>query len=274
MLDAHFFRSQCGEDRILAAELAGRRSGCFVEVGSYNGESCSNTYFLEKSLGWTGVLIEADPTLFEQGRAIRPGSISVNCAAVAPNSPAIVTFDVVEGCRWISSLSVSDAMLRRIEDVPTNIKRVTVQAKTLDSILDEAGMNGPIDFLSIDVEGHEWPVLQGFSIDRWKPKIVVLERNSHFPERAIMRYMRSHAYGWRRTTGCNDWFYADERRRPLYAIRVAMLYYAPMYLTIWKPTLLAPTKRLGKRALRKLGWLDVARSLLKGNHFRLAKRQR
>ena len=35
------------------------RGGFFIEVGANDGYSMSNTYYLEKILGWQGVLIEA-----------------------------------------------------------------------------------------------------------------------------------------------------------------------------------------------------------------------
>ncbi|HET6250834.1 MAG TPA: FkbM family methyltransferase [Tepidisphaeraceae bacterium] len=265
------FKAQYGEDRILAREFAQRTGGYFVEVGSYNGESYSNTYYLEKSLGWTGVLIEADPKLHEQGAKIRPKSVNVNCAAVAPGSSETVTFEIVEGCKWVSSVSVSDNMLKRIEDIPINIRKVTVPARTLDTILQEAGAPQGIDFLSIDVEGHEWPVLQGFDAARWKPKVIILERNDHFPDRRIMQYMQSHGYGWRRTTGCNDWFYAGEAASAMYGARLFGLFLLPKYLTFWQPVLNGPVKRAIKQALRKTGLLEGVRAMVKGDSKKPAK---
>jgi len=259
--DPGLFRSQHAEDRILDREIGGRRGGYFVEVGSYNGESYSNTYYFEKALGWTGVLIEADPHLAEQGRAIRPGSATVNCAIVAPGSPATVTFEVVEGCRWVSSICVSGSMLKRIEDIPVQVRKVQVQAKTLDAVLEEAGAPGCIDFVSIDVEGHEWGVLQGFTASRWQPRVIILERNDHLPDQNIMRWMKANGYGWRRTTGCNDWFYAASGTGAGYRANLVFRYYLPKYLTIWKPLVSGPGKRFVKKCLRKAGALDLARRI-------------
>ncbi len=41
---------------------------------------------------------------------------------------------------------------------------IVVPTRTLDSILDEAAAPEPIGLLSIDVEGHEAEVLQGFDL--------------------------------------------------------------------------------------------------------------
>jgi FkbM family methyltransferase len=254
------FRAQHGEDRILSREFAGRRDGYFVEVGAYNGESYSNTFYFEKSLGWTGVLVEADPALADKCVAVRPGGRTINCAAVAPGSPSEVTFEVVDGCQWVSSLSVSKSMLKRIEDIPVTIRRVTVPARTLDAILEECGAPKGIDFISIDVEGHEYAVLQGFTPERWAPGVIILERNHHLPDARIMRYMNANGFHWRRTTGPNDWFYSNAASAPArYRGRLFLRYYLPKYLTLWKPVMNGPLKRGIKAALRKVGLLDVLR---------------
>ncbi|KAK7053108.1 hypothetical protein SK128_025236 [Halocaridina rubra] len=40
-------------------------SGVFLEAGALDGEFISNTLFLERDLGWSGLLIEADPFLYK-----------------------------------------------------------------------------------------------------------------------------------------------------------------------------------------------------------------
>lgn len=38
--------------------------GFFLEAGALDGEFISNTLYLERELGWTGLLVEADNTLY------------------------------------------------------------------------------------------------------------------------------------------------------------------------------------------------------------------
>ena len=52
---------------------------------------------------------------------------------------------------------------------------IEVPIRTLDSILDEANAPARLDFLSIDVEGHEIDVLRGFDFARWNPRLILLE---------------------------------------------------------------------------------------------------
>ena len=40
--------------------------GFFLEVGAHDGEHLSNTLWLEKQKGWSGLLVEADPETYAQ----------------------------------------------------------------------------------------------------------------------------------------------------------------------------------------------------------------
>ena len=41
-------------------------NGFFVDCGSYDGELLSNTLYMERSLNWSGLLIEADKKIFRK----------------------------------------------------------------------------------------------------------------------------------------------------------------------------------------------------------------
>ncbi|XP_037793352.1 uncharacterized protein LOC119588781 [Penaeus monodon] len=43
----------------------GKRGGFFLEAGALDGYYQSNTFFLERDLGWTGLLVEPNPVFFE-----------------------------------------------------------------------------------------------------------------------------------------------------------------------------------------------------------------
>jgi hypothetical protein len=52
-----------------------------------------------------------------------------------------------------------------------------VNTRTLTSILDEVMPSGPkkIDLLSVDAEGHDYEVLLGLDLSKYKPEIIVVE---------------------------------------------------------------------------------------------------
>ena len=61
-------------------ETGFKRGGFFVEIGAYNGVDLSNTYLLEKSFGWTGILAEPNPQHHDHIRAKRIARLSGKCA--------------------------------------------------------------------------------------------------------------------------------------------------------------------------------------------------
>jgi len=80
-----------------------------------------------------------------------------------------------------------------------------VPIRTLDALLDDAGFPR-LDFVTIDVEGHELDVLRGFSLERHRPRIVILEDNPQTGSAEVERHMASRGYVNFRRTGVNDWY--------------------------------------------------------------------
>lgn len=201
------FKAQNGEDRILIQDFAHKNSGFCVEVGAYDGIDMSNTYLFEK-LGWKCLLVEADPEMAQICQRNRPAATVVSCAVVPPGSPSQVCFRVSEDVKGMSSLGLDASSRRRITGYTGRlaIREITTTARTLDAILEESKCT-VIDFMSIDVEGHELGVLEGFDITRWKPQVVLVERSSVFPVWNILRYFDRGGYAFSRRTGHNDWYY-------------------------------------------------------------------
>lgn len=200
-------KAQNGEDKVLLLDFCDKKSGFCVEVGAYNGIDMSNTFFFEK-LGWKCLLVEADPEMAKLCQRNRPEAIVVNCAAVSPGSPSQVRFQIAEDVKAMSSIALDDNSRRRITGYSGKlaIHEITIPARTLDSILEESKFIA-IDFISIDVEGHELDVLKGFDIMRWKPRVVLVERCRIYPVWDILRYFDKGGYALIRRTGDNDWYY-------------------------------------------------------------------
>jgi len=57
--------SQSRQDIEVVKLLKNMTGGFFLEAGGFDGEMHSNTLFLEKNLGWNGLLIEANPHFCE-----------------------------------------------------------------------------------------------------------------------------------------------------------------------------------------------------------------
>ncbi|HEV7938784.1 MAG TPA: FkbM family methyltransferase [Solirubrobacteraceae bacterium] len=193
--------AQFEEDRILAGIFGERGEGCCVEVGANDGRTGSASYLFEQR-GWQCLLVEPIPTLVEEIRRHRSCKV-VNCAASASEGEA--KFFIAENVEAVSGLDLSPERADWIQRAGGTIKEITVRTATLDSLLEEAGF-GALDFVTIDVEGHELSVLEGFDLEKHSPRIVILEDNSLDGAIPVIRHMRAHGYVHFKRTGVNEWY--------------------------------------------------------------------
>jgi FkbM family methyltransferase len=216
--------AQFEEDRLLREIFGDRAEGCCVEIGAYDGRTGSATYLFEQR-GWRCLLVEPIPERAEEIRRRRAGTV-VNCAVSDREGTA--RFFVAEHVEQMSTLDLTPDHLAWIEQVGGAIKEIEVRTATLDSLLAEAALPS-IQFITIDVEGHELAVLEGFTLETHRPRIVIIENNSEsLDPRApsgdprVERHMSEHGYVHFRRTGVNAWYAhesdaelvrADELRR-------------------------------------------------------------
>lgn len=199
------FYSQFGEDRLLAELFAGIDDGLCVEVGANDGVNDSNTYYFEK-LGWDCILIEPNPELCTQIRRHRSGRL-FECAVSSVCGFAVL--NIAEGpgrAHGVSALGEPSTASRKIASFGFESRPMQVATRTLDDLLQEADIDKPLRFVSIDVEGHELDVLQAFSLDKWRPTIVIVEDNSNFEDGAVRAHLRRFGYVPFMRTGVNDWY--------------------------------------------------------------------
>ena len=166
------------------------KKGFFIEAGAYDGVSQSNTYFLEKTKRWEGILIEPILKDFEE-ILLNRNSKAVNCALVDEtyNDSHIVM-------NYAGLMTVADNAMERTrleEHVRNGIQlhgfeksyKIKVRARTLSSIIDQ--FDSPkVDFLSLDVEGAENMVLNGIDFSRHRPSFILVEERDHAKTKALM----------------------------------------------------------------------------------------
>ena len=185
--------SQHDEELIIRDFFDDRRGGFFVDVGCYDYQDLSTTFYLEKHLGWSGIGIDANQALREDYVSHRPHTQFENYV-VTDQSGGTHTFYLNVGGEGISSVSrrwIVDFIDTFFPHAQPKIREVEVPAITLNDLLEQKGVT-EIDFLSMDIEGHEPAALAGFDIERFAPELVCIEAPQN-PD-PILNYFEQHGY--------------------------------------------------------------------------------
>jgi len=182
------------ESELKLAFLGESSPGYFVEVGANQPRELSQTFDLEQR-GWTGLLVEPQPGLADELRRQRSAKVFAAACSSRRNSGTSMTLHLAgPHSSFDQNLNLETVRPHGAIDVPV---------RTLDDILIEAGAP-QIDFISIDVEGHELDVLDGFSLARWAPRLILIE--DLLLHLKLHRYLVRNGYGWLRRTGINNWY--------------------------------------------------------------------
>lgn len=201
--------SQEGEDLILLRLFEGKRNGFYIDVGAHHPKRFSNTNLFYK-LGWRGINIEPNPESFNLFLKMRPRDINIQLGVSERtgllkyyffNDPALNTFDA----------SVVESREKLDGVIP--IKTQEIPVDRLDTILLKnfpAGL--AIDFMTIDVEGFDYAVLQSNDWRRFRPKIILVEALRMPIEKSldgeIHQFMKSKGYELCAKT-YNTYFYSS-----------------------------------------------------------------
>ncbi len=162
-------RSQFGQDALVGDVLFKGKPGIFVDVGARDGVTISNSVYLERKFGWTGIAIEPHPDLF--AKLVRRRRC--DCRNVAASASAADGLDFV---KFLEEPFGNSGLLSTFRE-PERLKAIKheiirVPCKPLSEIIGDLKL---IHYLDIDVEGHELAVLRGIDFSRVEIRIVGVE---------------------------------------------------------------------------------------------------
>jgi len=177
------YRGQHKQDEFIVNFFNEKTGGVFVDIGAHNGITYSNSYVLEKEFNWKGICIEPMQHQYDELIKIRD-SKNYNCAIF--DKEGTTDFLLVKHTTYPDMLSgiKSELTEQQLAGIDREVKRlnleepelIKIQTRNLNNILEENKFY-EIDFLSIDVEGAEYKILDSIDYNKFNIKVIILENN-------------------------------------------------------------------------------------------------
>jgi len=186
------YYSQFNEELLIRDFFNDQRGGIFVDVGCNDYKKLSTTFYLEEKLGWKGIAVDALAEFADGYLLHRPNTKFYNFI-ITDHSGTIEPFYRLVNDPGRSSLN-KETMLNGAKKhaIGQKYETIYIPTITLNELLENDNIS-EIDFLSMDIEGGELLALAGFNIEKFKPKLVCIERGESSPAK-MLDYFTKHHY--------------------------------------------------------------------------------
>lgn len=176
--------SQKGEDNIIWDYCVNNGiKGSFLDIGANDGNTLSNTYRFALD-GWEGVLVDASPMAFKRLQETYKDNPRLHLFnyAVTDKDGECDFFE--SGCIKIHKDGIRNVGLvssmheRTIPKWKGNVafQKITVPCKSFYSLLAESPIK-QFEYISIDIEGEELPVLKQMNLETLGCRVLCIEHN-------------------------------------------------------------------------------------------------
>ena len=190
LVNIHLSSSQRFQD-LFVGWMLNKRNGIFIEFGACDGINISNTYYLEKYMDWTGILLEPAKSWHNEIKINRPNCI-IDFRCVSNKSDDQVDF--YENKEPALSSLNNNFFSKNSYKVKT-ISLNDVVVEYVEKLLKKSYEVNSIDFISIDTEGSEYEILKNFDLNKYAPKIIIVEHNfDSIKSKQLKELMESHNY--------------------------------------------------------------------------------
>ena len=208
-------KSQLYQDVFASFVIGNQFDKTFLEFGATDGLELSNSFMLENTLNWSGVLSEPSPQWHKVLKENRKYT------------------KIIKKCIWSESGKILDffmsdrgnfSTLNEFIDsdkysMPTNTearkkagKLITVETISLNDVVREHFDNTSPSYISIDTEGSEFKILESFNFENYRPKVFTIEHNFTELQSKIDELMVSKNYEriFRKLTSFDAWYVSKE----------------------------------------------------------------
>ena len=169
--------SQLGEEKIILDLFDNNFKGKFVDLGCFHPTRHNNTFELYKK-GWRGINVDLNPFTIELFNFFRPKDININTAISNKNEEVELYY--INEFNTQNTLDKNHLeFLKSHHNVSQKqIIKKKIYTEKLENILKKYNFK-QIDFLNIDIEGHELKILENFDFEITYVKTICVEMIDH-----------------------------------------------------------------------------------------------
>ena len=210
----HFINShknaQFGEEKLILKNFKKEFKGTFLDVGCFHPTRNNNTYKLYKK-GWRGINIDLNPLSIDLFNLARPKDINICTAISNKNSTTDLFFIGDLDTKNTIEKNQKKFLKKHFSITKFDNKKKLVKTKKLNDILKKYKFFN-IDFMNIDIEGHELKVLQAMNFNKYKINVICIEINDPYNEwskinnRKIFKFLKEKGYTLKDKTSANHIF--------------------------------------------------------------------
>ena len=198
--------SQHGQDLVVMELLDNISSGVFIDIGANDGLTFSNSLLFEEK-GWQGICVEPHPLIFKKLLEQRACQCVNACIADHDSSADFLAVNwpahMLSGIEDFMDERHKTQIDKEIQEKGGGKKRIRVETLSPKTLIERYSIS-QIDFLSVDTEGCELPILKSFLSDSKfpKPKVISVENGSRTS--SFFDYLSSVGYILHKCVGCDE----------------------------------------------------------------------
>ena len=170
--------SQFGEEKLIFKNFKDEFIGTFLDIGCFHPTRNNNTYKMYKR-GWRGINIDLNPLSIDLFNLARSEDINICTAISDKNSTTDLFFIGDLDTKNTIEVNQKKFLKKNFSITKFDNKKKRIKTKKLNDILKKYKFFD-IDFMNIDIEGHELKVLKSINFKKYKIKLICIEINDYY----------------------------------------------------------------------------------------------
>lgn len=211
----NLIKSQLYQDVFANFVVEDKFDKIFFEFGATNGIDLSNSYTLEKLLGWKGALSEPSPQWHSELKKNRPNTnVITDCIWSESNKDLDFFVSDAGALSSLNDFKESDkfSMPGNTTARLKNGRIVSVKTISLNDVIEKEFKFKTPSYISVDTEGSEFEILKALDFKKFRPAVFTVEHNFTELQLKIDELMKKNSYirVFREATAFDAWYISIE----------------------------------------------------------------